>query len=144
MKHRHYYTTILFLFFYLFSFSQVLSEEEKKLYNKIMEYRKENGLPAIALSASLTKVAQLHCKDLADNIGYLTHSWSNCNYDAGNSKTYPCMWLKPSELTQYQGYGYECAHGGTGGYTATAATALESWKGSPGHNAVIFERRYLE
>jgi uncharacterized protein YkwD len=140
MKHKYYYITILFIFNYFFSFSQVLSEEERKLYNIIMEYRKENGLPNIQLSASLTYVAQMHCKDLVENIGYLTHAWSNCPYDAGDSKTYTCMWLKPSELTKYRGYGYECAHGGTGGYIATAESSFNGWKNSKPHNAVILNQ----
>lgn len=140
MKHKHYYISIIFLFSSFFSFSQVLSEEERKLYYNIMEYRKENGLPNIKLSASLTYVAQMHCKDLSENIGHLTHAWSNCPYDAGDSKTYPCMWLKPRELTKYRGYGYECAHGGSGGYIATAESALNGWKASKPHNAVILNQ----
>lgn len=129
--------SIFFSFISSLSFSQVMTGEEKKLYNMIMEYRKENGLPSIPFSSSLTHVAQLHCKDLVENIGYLTHAWSNCPYDAANSKTYSCMWLKPGELTGYKGYGYECAFGGTGGYVATAESAISGWKSSPPHNAVI-------
>jgi uncharacterized protein YkwD len=140
MKQKYFYITLLFLFNHLVSFSQVLSVEERKLYNNIMEYRRENGLPAIPLSASLTYVAQMHCKDLVENIGYLTHAWSNCPYDAGNSATYPCMWKKPSELTKYKGYGYECAHGGSGGYIANAESSLNSWKSSKPHNAVILNQ----
>jgi uncharacterized protein YkwD len=124
----------------LSTYSQVLSDEEKKLYNIIMEYRKANGLPSIPLSPSLTYVAQMHCKDLDQNIGYLTHAWSNCSYDGRDKKTYPCMWLKPSELTKYKGYGYECAHGGNGGYEATAQSSFNGWKNSTPHNAVILNQ----
>jgi len=140
MKQKYFYITLLFLLNHFVSFSQVLSEEERKLYKIIMEYRKENGLPNIPLSASLTYVAQMHCKDLVENIGYLTHAWSNCPYNARDSKTYPCMWQKPSELTKYKGYGYECAHGGSGGYIATAESSLNSWKNSKPHNAVILNQ----
>ena len=140
MNQKHYLITLLFLFNYFLSFSQVLSGEERKLYNNIMEYRRANGLPTIPLSASLTYVAQMHCKDLVENIGYLTHAWSNCPYNAGDSETYPCMWEKPSELTKYKGYGYECAHGGSGGYIATAESSLNSWKSSKPHNSVILNQ----
>ncbi len=140
MTHKYFYITLLFLFNHLVSFSQVLSGEERKLYNSIMEYRRANGLPTIPLSASLTFVAQMHCKDLVENIGYLTHAWSNCPYNAGDSETYPCMWEKPSELTKYKGYGYECAHGGSGGYIATAESSLNGWKSSKPHNAVILNQ----
>src|SRR5688572_16243476 len=60
----------------------LLSEEEQKLYNLIMEYRKSKNLPAIPLSAKLTKVAQTHARDLMDNYKFdlknkcNPHSWS--------------------------------------------------------------------
>jgi hypothetical protein len=51
------------------------------------------------------------------------------------------MWKAPQRLgTAYQGYGYENAHGGTGGYQATADSALESWQSSSAHNAVILNQ----
>ena len=42
-----------------------LTQEEKRLYDLIMAYRKEQGLPPIPLSAKLTRVAQTHARDLA-------------------------------------------------------------------------------
>jgi hypothetical protein len=50
------------------------------------------------------------------------------------------MWDKPRELTNYPGNGYENAHGGSGGYQATATSSLEGWKNSPAHNAVILNQ----
>jgi len=118
-----------------------LEPEEQKLYELINEYRNQNGLPPIPLSPSLTLVANRHVQDLERNIRDLTHGWSNCPYDAANSETYKCMWNAPQRLgTAYTGYGYENAHGGSGGYQATAASALESWQGSSAHNAVILNQ----
>lgn len=115
-----------------------LEPEEQKLYELINEYRSQNGLPPIPLSPSLTLVANRHVQDLQNNIGDLTHGWSDCPYDASNSETYSCMWNAPQRLgTAYQGNGYENAHGGSGGYEATAESALQSWQGSSLHNAVI-------
>jgi uncharacterized protein YkwD len=139
---------LICFFFYLaanYSFAQQKFEvkpttEEMKLYKLINEYRKQNGLKEIPFSKSLTYVAQQHCKDLSENLGELTHAWSTCDYDASKSKTYPCMWLKPSELTSYKGYGYECAHGGNGDYLATATSSLEGWKSSKPHNEVILNK----
>src|ERR1043166_10282289 len=60
-----------------------LSEEEKKLYDLIMQYRKSKKLKAIPISAKLTKTAQTHVRDLADNYVYEEgarcnpHSWSD-------------------------------------------------------------------
>jgi len=124
----------------IFSKSQSLTIEEKKLYDLIMKYRIDNGLSKIPLSASLTFVAQTHVKDLAENIGYLTHAWSNCRYIDSDKETFKCMWLKPRELTKYKGYGYECAHGGSGGYLASAESAFNGWKNSFPHNAVILNQ----
>ena len=134
-----------------------LSSEEELLYNLIMEYRKENGLPPIPLSKSLTFVAQTHAKDL-DTPGVVTgicngHSWSangnwkSCCYTA-NHKQAQCVWDKPRELTCvsdkppelacYRGNGYEIATGYTNlDGSMNAKDALISWKGSPGHNAAI-------
>jgi uncharacterized protein YkwD len=120
-----------------FNGSVKASSEEWKLYRLINEYRASKGLGKISFSASLTHVAQKHCQDLVYNLKYLTHGWSDCPYDASNSNTYSCMWLKPQQMANYPSYGYECAHGGSGSYKATAESSLKSWQGSAPHNAVI-------
>ncbi|MCF8342445.1 MAG: hypothetical protein K9I82_15825 [Chitinophagaceae bacterium] len=142
----------LFISFFLLlssiSFSQVLSEEERKLYDMIMEYRKEYRLPTIPLSPSLTFVAQTHVKDLylnSPDVGFCNlHSWSSkgkwtpCCYTDNHSQA-ECVWLKPRELTTYKGYGYEISY-----FTYNddddglmAQRALRAWKNSPGHNNTI-------
>ncbi len=128
-----------------FLFSQVLSDEESKLYKLLMEYRKEKGLPLIPVSKSLTIVAQTHVRDLQENFtresGCNMHSWSNkgkwtaCCYTPDHAQA-ECMWRKPQELTTYAGNGYEIAHGGQN-YIATAEKAISGWKNSVGHNAVM-------
>jgi len=116
-----------------------LNVEERKLYLLVNDYRKEKNLPAIKLSKSLSYVAHMHMIDLHDNVKDMTHGWSTCKYDPKDSKTMPCMWLKPSELTEYAGYGYECVF-----YTtkepATALDALSAWKKSASHNNVIINK----
>ena len=102
-------------------------------------YRADNGLPAIPQSKSLSLVSSRHVRDLDENIGTLTHGWSDCAYEASDSKTWSCMWKAPQRWTKYPGNGYEDAHGGTGGYVATAQTSLDGWKKSPAHNAVVLE-----
>lgn len=132
-------------FFYVTSFSQEITSEEKQLYDLIMKYRQQKGLSKIPLSKSLTFVAKTHVKDLVDNkpnVGKCNlHSWSNkgnwspCCYTPDHAKA-KGMWSKPSELTSYPGYGFEIACGGEG-FEMTAEYALKSWKASNGHNAVI-------
>jgi Ca2+-binding RTX toxin-like protein len=115
--------------------------EETKLYNLINEYRAQNGLAPIAASKALSTVANRHVQDLAENIGTLTHSWSDAAYDPSNPNTYSTMWKAPQRLnTGYFGYGYENAFGGTGNYLATAVDALQGWKNSPAHNGVILNQ----
>lgn len=132
--------------------SQVLTDEEKILYDLIMQYRKNNRLPEIPLSTSLTYVAQTHVKDLAINrpdIGNCNaHSWSSngtwssCCYTPDHAQA-ECMWKKPQELTKYKGNGFEIACGSNGccsNFVMSANYALQSWKSSPGHNAVIINQ----
>jgi len=125
-----------------------ITTEEMLLYKLVNEYRAENGLPAIPLSVSLTYVAQTHVKDLQNypptgNCNMHSWSangtWSACCYTPDHAQS-QCMWDKPRELTKYSGNGYENAFGGSGGYEATASSALEGWKHSSGHNAVILNQ----
>lgn len=132
------------------SYGQVLNDEEQKMYDLIMEYRKEKGLPSIPLSPSLTFVAQTHAMDVLMNNPCIDscsgHSWSDkgkwtpCCYTLDHAQA-QCMWNKPRELTSYQADGYEIV---TRYKTKevktrimTAEDALANWKSSPGHNSVI-------
>ncbi|MBT1696500.1 CAP domain-containing protein [Fulvivirgaceae bacterium PWU4] len=124
----------------------ILSKEEQKLYELIMEYRKSKGLPPIALSAKLTKVAQAHARDLSENYKFdfdnkcNPHSWSKngkwspCCY-TNDHKEAKCMWDKPREIADYAGNGYEIAYYSSKG--ATAEEGLTGWKASPAHNPLI-------
>jgi Cysteine-rich secretory protein family len=116
-----------------------LEPEEEKLYRLINEYRAQNRLPAIPRSPALNLVANRHVRDLVSNVRKLTHSWSNCPYNASDRTTYPCMWEAPKRLhTNYPGMSYENAHFKDGG--ATAESALSSWQASDAHKAVILSQ----
>lgn len=132
-----------------------LSEKEAELFMLINEYRESQGLPAIANSRSLNKVARVHAIDLAENspaqgqdsrgLDCSLHSWS----DKGSWKQV-CytkdhvyaegMWDKPREITNftYTGDGYENAYS-TGEREVTPAKVLAAWKASPSHNAILVE-----
>jgi uncharacterized protein YkwD len=132
-----------------------LSEKEMELFRLINGYRESQGLPAIANSRSLNKVARIHAIDLAENspaegqdsrgLDCSLHSWS----DKGSWKQV-CytkdhlyaegMWDKPREITNftYTGDGYENAYS-TGEQEVTPAKVLEAWKASPSHNAILVE-----
>lgn len=122
-----------------------LSPEELKLYNLINDYRKSKNLPAIPLSFSLTHVAQQHCIDLskfrpanADSCNL--HSWSaNGKWSpvcyTPDHKNVDKVYIKPKELTDYQGYGYEIAYYHSG--AANAENSIAGWKTSNGHNKMM-------
>ncbi len=130
-----------------------------ELPNLINDYRKQNGLPAIPISDDLTAVALKHVIDLntyhpenACGAQGNLHSWSNngnwqgtagvgawkgCCYPDDHSNA-SCMWDKPKEIANYPDNGYEITHWGSG--IVTAQSALNSWKGSAPHNAVILNK----
>lgn len=106
-----------------------IEAEELQLYQLINEYRIQNGLSSIALSKSLTLVANRHAWDLQENLGYLTHDWS----DVTGPEAY---WYAPQRLgTSYSDYAFENAY--WNGAIATAHSALKGWKNSPSHNALL-------
>lgn len=138
---------ILFLLLGLESYAQQLNEEEKQLALLINEYRKSKKLSPLKVSKSLTTVAKTHTSDLnlfGNKIkkGCNMHSWSKHGnwkpvdyYEDHRNKH--LMWSKPSELTSYQGAGYEIIYWCSD--KCIAKEALKEWKTSPGHNAVIIE-----
>ena len=132
-----------------------LSPKEEKLFRLVNEYRQTHGLPPIANSRSLNKVARVHAIDLSENSPATgrdrrgkpcsLHSWSNIGN--WNSVCYTednmyanAMWNKPREITNfvYTGDGYENAYF-TSGKEADPARVLEAWKSSPRHNAILLQ-----
>jgi uncharacterized protein YkwD len=122
-----------------------LSAQEKELLKLITAERRKLKLPDIPYSASLTKVAQLHAKDLEtlrpDGTTCNMHSWSTsakwtgCCYTADHAQA-SCMWNKPKEIAGFNTNGYEIAVGGPGA-SVDPSTALNVWKKSTGHWNVV-------
>ena len=121
------------------------SPEALELVQLLNAYRAEHALPPIAASTSMCVVADAHVVDLFEQEphtvgGCNLHSWSNagawsgCCYTSDHAAA-QCMWDKPRELTDYPGNGYENAAWGGGGLGPFEA--LELWKSSSGHNAVM-------
>ncbi|MGB3237270.1 MAG: CAP domain-containing protein [Geitlerinemataceae cyanobacterium] len=120
-----------------------LEAEERKLYEMVNDYRALHGLPAVSLSKALTTVANRHAQDLSENIGYLTHSWSDAPFNSSDSSTWSNMWTAPQRLqTGYSGYGYENAYWNSAG--VTAENSLLGWQNSPAHNSVILNKNGWE
>lgn len=125
------------------------TESGEDLATLINDYRVEQGLAAIPLSASLTQVAEAHVNDLEENnpdTGDCTlHSWSEngdwttCCYTADNAEA-ECMWMKPEEITGgvYASEGYEIAALHTS--SMNPERALDLWQSSDAHHDVILNR----
>ena len=130
------------------------SESEINLFNLINTVRKGKGMNTLSLSSSLSRVAELHAKDLQENAPISErcnlHSWSgegiwkNCCYKEDHSNP-ECMWLKPREITPYQGHGYEILafwkSGSDPNLEISPETAIRLWLESPGHSNVIFNEK---
>lgn len=114
-----------------------ISIAERELYKLINEYRKQNRLPEIPLSDTLSIVANRHLLDISLNLKTFTHGWSNCHYDIKNNDTWKCVFDAPKRLkVEYDGKAYENLYRNNNG-NATPALALAAWKKSPMHNALI-------
>lgn len=131
-----------------------LDAETARVAAIVNAYRRANGLPDVALSPALTRVAAAHARDLNENRPDQQtdddgrrcnmHSWSARSgatpvcYTADHARA-GLMWGKPAELTRgaYSAQGFEIAARYSIGMTADLA--LELWQGSPGHNSVILE-----
>lgn len=112
-------------------------------------YREDNGLARIPRSAEMTTVAEAHVRDLEEHDPVTARcnlhswsaegSWSACCY-TGDHAAATCMWSKPHELTSYDGLGYEIASAGA----VDPNDALDLWRGSEPHNAVILNQGIWE
>ncbi len=114
---------------------QALTQEETILYNMINDIRVKNMLPTLPLSPDLCVVAHTHINDLITNrpqdYGCNLQSWSSagnwvacCN--TREKSDIQCMTLKPSEITGYQGNGYELIYWEE--QRATPAEVAELWQ----------------
>jgi len=138
-----------------------LSAEEGELARKINEYRATKNLPPVQPSKSLTLVAQQHVWDSNNNNSSIPaapagkscnmHSWSSVVNPALQQGTWTAvcytsdhaqkqgMWSKPGEIAGYPNSGYEISHGAVGA-SVSASSAIDGWKSSSGHNAVIIQQ----
>lgn len=119
---------------------------ERKLHALINAYRASHKLPAIPLSKSLSYVARTHVHDLnahppespCNAHSWSEHGvWSSCCYTPDHKQA-KCMWDKPAELTNYKDAGFEIGYWTSA--EANAEEALEGWKTSAAHNAVIINQ----
>ncbi|MDA3930875.1 MAG: CAP domain-containing protein [Prolixibacteraceae bacterium] len=120
---------------------------EKSLIETINDYREEKNLYTISESPALNTVAEIHINDLIENYTINEecnlHSWSenedwsSCCYSNDQANA-DCMWVKPAELTNYTGYGYEIAVYSSNGMDKDVA--LNLWINSEAHHNLIINK----
>jgi hypothetical protein len=114
-----------------------LDEDERELFRLINEYRRRNRLREIPLSDKLNLVANRHLLDLNLNLKYLTHSWSDCEFNEKDRSTFKCIFDAPKRFfPDFAGSGYENVYYNSAG-KIVPAEVLEAWKKSPLHNSVL-------
>jgi hypothetical protein len=93
-----------------------MTREEYRLYSRINEYRKGQGLEIVPVSQSLCYVAKMHARDLyhnnPDTAACSLNSWSDKGSWSSccHSRLTPnpsCIVNKPRELTGFTGEGHE-------------------------------------
>jgi hypothetical protein len=160
------YLAVVFLLMVTFMFvvqaqdqQAPLNDKEKQLADLVNQYRTDNGLSAVPITNSLTKVARTHISDLntyhPDTMYDVPpsgdcnmHSWSNHDdwtavcYNDSNTAMHSLMRSKPREITDgvYDSEGYEITYKDSS--KATPSGAMNSWKTEipPLHIDVILER----
>lgn len=118
------------------------------LFDEITRYRASRGLPYIPMCRHLNAVAAAHVADLQANPpqgqcnghswSRSSRQWSGCCYTDDHAQA-RCVWDKPRELSGYRGDGYEILYWkeGTGQVQVAPKSALDGWKSSSGHHAII-------
>lgn len=124
------FATALSLFFVLgpigVAEAQSYEPEELEFLELINDYRQQNGLGPLELSAPLSIASERHSEDMG-TYGFFSHTTQGSSY-------YPVGSEHPDRLAQ-EGYDYDTytaenlAYGQT-----TAAEVFEAWRVSPGHN----------
>jgi uncharacterized protein YkwD len=105
------------------------SEEELAFVRLLNEYRMSKGLEALAISDTISQSCDRHNSDMA-KYGFFDHSTVASDWFAKGSN--------PSERMIQCGYDYKTVMGeNLAGGCSTAAQALEGWKNSPTHRAIM-------
>lgn len=104
--------------------------EEKRFAELINEYRRQNGLPALAVSSSLNRMATWHAVDMARK-GYFSHEDSLGR--RAEARGADCG--TPKQV------GENIA---AGPYRSTAQNAFDAWKNSEGHNRNMLNAGYKQ
>merc|ERR1712080_112378 len=130
------------------------------LFDAVNSYRRANGLSNLKCDEVLTELSYIHTLDQeavhplkSSECPANGHNWLSRVGEKNGRNMKPCcfkkdgsdcMWKKPNELySWYKGYGFEISvvlGSDSDSPEAAAKGALNSWKGSKGHNDVILAK----
>lgn len=122
-----------------------LTAQERSLADAIDRYRATRGLSPVPRSASLTRVAKTHVRDLQrhpprDPCNLHSWSadgaWSPVCYTSDHAQA-PGMWSKPLEISAYPGNGFEILISDPEIEKQPASKLVDGWRASPAHDAII-------
>lgn len=124
------FATALGLFFVLgpvgVAEAQSYEPEELAFLELINDYRQQNGLEPLGLSAPLSVASERHSEDMG-TYGFFSHTTQGSSY-------YPAGSGHPERIAQ-EGYDYDTYTAENLAYgQATAAGVFEAWRVSPDHN----------
>lgn len=124
------FATALSLFFVLgpvgVAEAQSYEPEELEFLELINDYRQQNGLEPLQLSAPLSVASERHSEDMG-TYGFFSHTTQGSSY-------YPIGSEHPDRIAQ-EGYDYDTYTAENLAYgQATAAEVFEAWRVSPDHN----------
>ncbi len=105
---------------------EILTEKEQEMFNKINQFREEEGVPVLTIKPELVEIARIKAKDMIEN-----------NYFEHYSPTYG----SPFEMMQARDINYLLAGENLAGAT-TVDKALELLMESPEHKENILDLRY--
>ena len=103
-------------------------QEEAVFLQLINEYREQNGLPVLAINSYLQTASQWLSEDMA-NKNYFSHT------DSLGRDAFQRMADFGYDLSTFKGENIAAGY-------ATAASVMEGWKNSPGHNANMLNSNY--
>ncbi len=112
--------------------TSLLSEEEQALLAYVNDYRVQNGLNTLSVSASLTEAARWMSRDMGDG-NYFGHtdSFGRSPFDRMAAAGYDCV-----------AHNTWCGENLAAGIS-TGSETFELWRNSPGHNGNMLNPNYV-
>lgn len=108
-----------------------IDAEEREMLRLINEFRRENGVPPVFLSAGLMRAASWKARDMAEN-DYFAHEDITVGGRSFGDRIRDCGYTFQTWLGEISAAGH-----------APAAESFAQWRSTPGHRGVILDANYV-